>query len=183
MRELRTASFFIFYTQGLILHPVELHNRERVKDGPSQALGTTLGVQCVVGICWINAPRSVSLRVFERSDGLDDVISWQFTKSDARRTPETITTINNAETQPVMTYRIILCHKISKRCTRGRRKNKTYIARLVFLPPELPEPPGPPGDVELGGTVDSVALYARRVANIYPGPVETLPLLMVLLMT
>lgn len=65
-----------------------------------------------------------------------------------------------------------------------RGKCETYIARLVLFPcdgwllfplPELFVV------VVLGGTVVSVALYARRVANIYPGPVELLPLLMVLL--
>jgi hypothetical protein len=55
------------------------------------------------------------------------------------------------------------------------------MAKLVFFPGELFPPPEPLVVVGFGGTVDSVALYARRVANMYPGPVEVLPLLMVLL--
>ena len=60
--------------------------------------------------------------------------------------------------------------------------SKTYIARLVFFPCGGPPPwLGLFVDVVLGGTADSVALYARRVAKIYPGAAVLLPLLMVLL--
>ena len=57
------------------------------------------------------------------------------------------------------------------------------MARLVFFPCELFPLPGLLEAVVVGGTVDSVALYAFRVANMYPGPVEVLPLLVVLLTT
>lgn len=60
---------------------------------------------------------------------------------------------------------------------------KTHIARLVFLPCCWPLPsPSLVTGVVFGGTFVSVELYARKVANMYPGSVE-LPLLRVLLMT
>ena len=62
-------------------------------------------------------------------------------------------------------------------------KRETHIAKLVLFPDELFPPPGPFVDAGFGGNVDAVALYACRVANMYPGPVEVLPLLMVLLIT
>ena len=48
----------------------------------------------------------------------------------------------------------------------------------LFPRPELLED----GDIVLGGTAGLVALYARKVAKMYPG-VVVLPLLMVLLMS
>lgn len=62
------------------------------------------------------------------------------------------------------------------------RWSQTYIAKLVFFPCGGPPPwLGPFVDVVLGGTADSVALYARRVAKMYPGVVGGFPLLIVLL--
>ena len=56
----------------------------------------------------------------------------------------------------------------------------THMARLVFFR-WLPFPlPSVVAGVLLGVTFGSLALYARKVANIYPGAVE-LPLLSVLL--
>ena len=78
-----------------------------------------------------------------------------------------------------MAHRIPLCHRISRCCVRGG--HKTYIAGLVFFPCEEFPPPVPLAGVELGDTVVFVALYPCRVANMYPGPVGLLPLLMVLL--
>ena len=73
---------------------------------------------------------------------------------------------------------MILSPRIS-RCYR-RGDDKTHIARLVFFPcgGVFPLPPLSVG--VLDGIFGSVALYARNVANMYPGPVE-LPLLRVLL--
>ena len=61
--------------------------------------------------------------------------------------------------------------------------NETHIARLVFFPCWWP-PPLPSGSdcVVAGGMSGSVALSARKVANMYPGPVE-FPSLRVLLIT
>lgn len=57
------------------------------------------------------------------------------------------------------------------------------MARLVLFPCCWPSPLSPLLEgVVFGGVFASVALYARKVANMYPGPVE-LPSLSVVLIT
>ena len=62
-------------------------------------------------------------------------------------------------------------------------EGKTHIARLAPFPCGWPFPSPPVFGVVLGGRSGSVALYARKVANMYPGSVELPLLLRVLLIT
>lgn len=73
MCQLPTPRFFIFHVSCPFLRLNELDNGESVQDGSGKTLGATLGVHGIVGVSWIDASRSISFRVSERSDGLNDM--------------------------------------------------------------------------------------------------------------
>jgi len=62
-----------------------------------------------------------------------------------------------------------------------RDGNGTHIARPIDLPCGWLFLSPPVFDVVLGGTLGLVALCARRVANMYPGPVGFPPLSVLLI--